>query len=348
MQTHDTRQKALTMKRLIVLAIFVAIFAGAGAWWYLHREAQGDELVLYGNVDFRQIALAFNGSERVAEILVEEGDRVKRGQVLGRLDTSRLKPQLAQAQAQAASQAANLERLKNGNRPEDIAQAQANLESAKAEAVNARSQYERQRSLATQSVVSQQSLDEARSAAGVADAKVTVSQKALDLQVAGSRSEDIAEAQSQLDAANANAALLRQQLADAELKAPADAVVRSRLIEPGEMASPTRSAFSLSAISPKWVRAYVSGVQLGLLKPGMKTVVTVDSFPGKQMSGRVGFISSVAEFTPKTVQTEELRSSLVYEVRVFLDDPDNVLRLGMPATVRPQLGGDAEAAGESQ
>ncbi len=322
------------MQRVIVILVLLFAVAG-GAWWYFHRDSGSKELVLYGNIDFRQLTVAFNGSERVAEVLAEEGEQVKKGQVLGRLDTSRLLPQVAQAEAQAAGQSANLARLKNGSRPEEIAQSRANLESAKAEAVNARAQLARQETLAPKAVVSQQALDEARSASAVADAKVIANQKALDLLVVGSRAEDIEQAQAQLQAAQANVALLHQQLADAELKAPVDAIVQSRLIEPGEMASPTRAAFSLATISPKWVRAYVSETQLGMLRPGMKASVTVDSLPGRTLQGWIGFISSVAEFTPKSVETEELRTSLIYEVRVFVDDPENVLRLGMPATVRP-------------
>lgn len=335
------------MQRAIVILLLLIAVAG-GAWWYFHRDSGSNELVLYGNIDFRQLTLAFNGSERVAEVLVEEGAQVKKGQIVARLDTSRLMPQVAQAEAQAASQRANLDRLKNGNRPEEIAQSRANLESAKAEAVNARAQLERQTALAPKAAVSQQALDEARSAAAVADAKVVANQKALDLLVVGSRVEDIQEAEAQLHAAEANVALLHQQLADAELKAPVDAIVQSRLIEPGEMASPTRAAFSLATISPKWVRAYVSETQLGMLRPGMKASVIVDSLPGRAIRGWIGFISSVAEFTPKSVQTEELRTSLVYEVRVFVDDPDNMLRLGMPATVRPLPGEQANVATTEQ
>jgi HlyD family secretion protein len=126
-------------------------------------------------------------------------------------------------------------------------------------------------------------------------------------------------------------------LADTQLLAPADAIVRTRLMEPGEMASPTKPVFSLAVIDKKWVRAYVSETKFGFVREGMKATISVDSFPGRSFDGWVGFISPVAEFTPKTVQTEDLRTSLVYEVRVFVTDPDNELRLGMPATVRLPL-----------
>jgi len=117
------------------------------------------------------------------------------------------------------------------------------------------------------------------------------------------------------------------------LVAPMAATVRSRLVEPGDMASPQKPAFSLAITDPKWVRAYVSETDLGHVRPGMKATVMVDAFPGRGFPGWVGFISPVAEFTPKTVQTPDLRTSLVYEIRVFVKDPGDELRLGMPATV---------------
>jgi HlyD family secretion protein len=162
------------------------------------------------------------------------------------------------------------------------------------------------------------------------------------LAIAGPRKEDIDEAEAQLRATEAQLAFLRQQLADAALLAPTKAVVRTRLMEPGEMASPQRPVLSLAIIDPKWVRAYVSEPNLGQVRPGMTAAVKVDSFPDRRFDAWIGFVSPVAEFTPKTVQTEELRTSLVYEVRAFIKDPDDVLRLGMPATVyfaRPQQPG---------
>jgi HlyD family secretion protein len=166
-----------------------------------------------------------------------------------------------------------------------------------------------------------------------AEAKLTVTQKALELAVAGPRQEEVAEAEARLQATEAQLALLQQQLADAQLVAPVDAIVYTRLLEPGEMASPQKPVFSLAITDPKWVRAYVAESDLGQVRPGMAAFVAVDSFPGRRFDGWVGFVSPVAEFTPKAVQTEELRTSLVYEVRVFVKDPSDALRLGMPATV---------------
>jgi HlyD family secretion protein len=187
------------------------------------------------------------------------------------------------------------------------------------------------------SAVSKEEVDNAKAALDVAEARLQVNKKALELARLGPRYEEKAEADARRQSYEAQLAFLTQQLNDTELKAPKDAVIRTRLLEPGEMASPQRPVYSLAITDPKWVRAYVSEPDLGRVRPGMKAAVTVDSFPGRRFDGWVGFISPVAEFTPKPVQTEELRSSLVYEVRVFVTDPSDELRLGMPATVRLPL-----------
>jgi HlyD family secretion protein len=325
------------MKKNIVIVAIVAVLVVVTLIYLFARGDGSGELVLHGNVDIRQVELPFVESERIAEVLVREGDLVRAGQVLARLQTDRLFPRMKQAEAQLAAQTQALLRLRNGTRPEEVAQARAALAAAEAEATNARSFYERIKDISDSSkgrAASQQDLDAARAALRMSEARVETNRKALDLALAGPRAEDIAQTQAQVDGARAELDLLQRQLKDAELLSPADAVVRNRLMEPGEFATPQRPVFSLAITSPKWVRAYASEVALGHLKIGLPAQVTVDSFPDAPLSGSLGFISSVAEFTPKTVQTEELRTSLVYEVRVFVEDPENRLRFGMPATVR--------------
>jgi HlyD family secretion protein len=338
------------MKRSIVIILIAAVAIAAGlAWWLTRRENGSRELILYGNVDLRQVQLSFNNSERIAAVLVHEGEHVRQGQVLARLDTRRLEPQVAQAEAEVAAQRQVVQRLRNGSRPEEIAQARANVESAQAEAVNARQQHERLKSAAELSAgraVRQQDVDSAKSALEVAEAKLLVNRRALDLAVAGPRKEEIAEAEARLRANEAQLALLREQLVDAQLVAPIDAVVRNRILEPGEMVSPQKPVFSLAITDPKWVRAYVAEPDLGKIRQDMAAAVVVDSFPKRRFEGWIGFISPVAEFTPKAVQTEELRSSLVYEVRVFVKDPNDDLRLGMPATVYLSLNDTGKQKGK--
>jgi HlyD family secretion protein len=325
----------MTKVRSGILLAGVLAAAVAGLWWLVDGHASSNALVLYGNVDLRQADLPFNASERVTQVLVQEGDHVKLGQLLARLDPTRIEPQVAKAEADVAAQQQVVNRLHAGSRPEEVAQARANVLSAQADGANARRQYERLVELGRSSsgrAVSRQDLDSARAALEVAEAKVAVSRKGLDLQVAGPRKEDIAQAEAQLRSDEAQLALLRRQLADTELHAPIDGVVRSRLVEPGEIASPQKTAFTLAITDPKWIRAYISEPDLGQVREGIAASVTTDAFPSP-FEGWVGFISPMAEFTPKTVQTEELRSSLVYEIRVFVKDPADKLRLGMPATV---------------
>lgn len=323
-------------KRIIPLVVVALLALALLGYWLLGRDRDTSQIVLQGNVDLRQVELPFNDSERIAEVLVEEGSTVKAGQVLARLDTGRLMPRVAQAEARVAAQGEVLRKLRNGARPEEKAQARAALAAAQAEAVNATSQLQRLRSINDESkgrAISPQDLEAAIAAARMSEAQAESSRKALDLTLAGPRVEEIDQAKAQLDAAEADLALLKRQLADAELIAPTDGVIRNRLMEPGELATPQRPVFALAITTPKWVRAYLSEVELSRIALGAPARITMDSAPDAPLAGKVGFISSTAEFTPKTVQTEELRTSLVYEIRVLVDDPQDRLRLGMPATV---------------
>lgn len=327
------------MNKKPIIAAVVLLALGAGAWWWHARSAPVADgaITLYGNVDQRQVSLAFNASERIATVLVQEGERVKAGQLLGELDTRSLQLKLVAAKAQAAVAEQALLKLQAGSRSEELGQADAAVSAARADAENASRQAERLRAVHDDTAgrgVSQLDVDNAAARARVAEAHLQEARKARQLVATGARKEDIAQASAQLDAARAQSALLAQQLADARLTAPIDAVVRARLLEPGDMASPQKPVLSLAIMQPKWVRAYVSERDLGRIKPDMAATVSIDSAPQEGIPGRIGAISSIAEFTPKTVQTEDLRTALVYEVRVLVNDSQDRLRLGMPATVR--------------
>jgi HlyD family secretion protein len=314
----------------------VVLLLVAGAVFLVYQREDSSEdgtLQLYGNVDLREVDLTFNNSEHIAELLVQEGDRVSQGQLLARLHRERLEASVAAAQASVASQKAALARLEAGSRPEEIRQARADVNAARAKAVDAEITYQRTVTLEAQKAASQQAVDDARSLQEAARADLKVAEEALALAVEGPRVEDIDEARAQLAAQQAQLALSQEVLKDADLYAPADGVIRNRLLEAGDMASPQKPVFSMALTDPMWVRAYVPEPMLGRIAEGTAATVTTDSFPGKQYRGWVGFISPTAEFTPKNVETPDLRTRLVYQVRVYVCNPDNELRLGMPATV---------------
>ena len=324
--------------KTVMKLIALLLLAGAGYYaWLRYPQPESNGLTLYGNVDQRQVELAFTDSERITEILVQEGAEVQPGQVLARLETRRLRDRIAVAEAQVASAEVALARLFNGTRPEEIDQARAAVSAVEAEVAFTKAQHQRYTDTWETSggkAISRQAVEETLLQLDVANAKLAERQKVLRLAEIGPRAEDIAEAEAALLARQREANELRNRLADAELKSPAHSVVNRRLLEPGDMASPQRAVFSLAVLSPKWVRAYIPETVLGHVRPGMAAAIFTDSHPGEAIAGTVGFISPVAEFTPKAVETAELRTSLVYEIRIYAEDPANRLRLGMPVTVR--------------
>jgi len=336
--------KGISMKKMVAgISILFLCVAGWLAWRNFSPIPVGNTLKLYGNVDIRQISLAFEHGGRIIELYAEEGDRVLSGQRLGRVDVTSLELQADKVRAEITAQEQNLLKMKNGNRPEEIARAEAALRSAEASLEQACRNDRRMASLRQANSVSQQERENARTSLLVARGQRDEADRALALLRAGFRAEDIAAAAAQLDAARSSLALLQHNISLGVLYAPTDAVVSSRLLEPGDMASPSSPVFLLSLTSPKWIRAYVTEPQLGLIRQGLPASIRTDSFP-EEVPGHVGYISPTAEFTPKSVQTEELRTSLLYEVRIVAEDPQDHLRLGMPVTV---LVHEEETAGEN-
>ncbi len=270
-------------KPLIALVLLgVVALASASAWLYSRHNGKGENtLTLYGNVDIRQVQLAFNAAERIADLRVHEGEQVRKGQLLGTLNTTMLHEQEHRAEAEV-----------------NVARINAN---------NAAGNYQRLKRLAEQHFISDQQVDNARAAADAAHAALLAAQAALEV--------------------------AHKALSDTSLYAPDDGVIQQRILEVGDMASPQRPVYTMALNDPLWVRVYIQESKLGQVKPGMAAEVSTDSYPGKHYQAWVGYISPTAEFTPKAVETTEIRSSLVYQARVFVCNPQNELRLGMPATV---------------
>lgn len=322
------------MNKKLLLVPVVLLAAAAGLWWWKgSRNEVQTALTLHGNVGIRQVELAFNASGRVDQVLVQEGDRVSKGQLLARLDTQRLRLALAQAEAQADVQRSQVAKLKAGSRPEEIKQAAALRDAARVAVDDARQVYKRQQDLATKRFVSQQQADSARNNLNAAQDRLRAAQEAYRLAVLGPRKEDLAAAEASLAAQNAVVAGLKHDIAEGELDAPDAGVIENRILEPGDMASPQKSVLTVALTDPVWARIYLPESALGRVPPGAHATLSTDSHPDRKYAGWVGYVSPTAEFTPKTVETTELRTSLVYQARVFVCDGGAQLRQGMPVTV---------------
>lgn len=337
------------MKRKVRAAIVAVVVIAAGVtvarWFMDSSQLPADYPVkLFGNIDIRTADLGFMEQERLTQVLVNEGQRVEAGQPLAKLDTRRINAQLDQTKAQIGAQREVVKRLEAGSRPQEIDQAQAEVVAARARVRHAQQSFERLKTTSRAGVTSAQVLDDARAQLEVEKALLRVKEKTLALTLAGPREEDIQAARNTLKALEASRSLIEVRLEDMTLHAPTAGVVQNRILEPGEMASPVRPVLTLALTDPKWVRAYVPEPQLALVKPGLKATISCDSFPGRRFDGWVGFISPVAEFTPKSVETEDLRTNLVYETRIFLLDTDDLMRLGMPVSVTVEATQSHEAS----
>ena len=300
-------------------------------------------LTLYGNVDIREVQLAFQDAGRIRTLPVDEGARVSVGQVVAELDPTRYQLELQRLNGEVAAQTQVLARLRQGSRPQEVARARAAAASARASLADAETQLARKQQLRTTNRISVQEVDTARTRVETLQANLRAAEEEVSLVVEGPRKEDIAAAEASLAALEAARDLAAQRLEDTRLLAPASGVIRNRILEPGAMAAPGAPVFTLALTDPLWVRAYINEPDLGLVHEGMRAEVRTDTLPDKAYQGWVGFLCSPAEFTPKTVETTELRTKLVYRARIFVCDPQQELRLGMPVTVTLQPGAPPES-----
>ncbi|MCF3630523.1 efflux RND transporter periplasmic adaptor subunit [Thalassospiraceae bacterium LMO-SO8] len=317
---------------LMVSAIVVVAVAAAVSWkYYGDPHENSGHLVLLGNVDVRQVNLAFKVPGRLATMTAEEGDAVEARQTVASLESEDFEDELRLARARVQGQEAALAELETGTRPEEVEQARALVRQREAALQLARATLDRQEKLAARNVASHQVHDEAQARLDEARAQLSAAKEALELAVTGPRQEDIDQARAQLSADRAALSLAERRLADATLTAPNDGIILTRVREPGAIVAAGETIYTLTLTSPVWVRTYVDEPDLGRIHAGMPAEVHTDS--GGTYEGRIGFISPVAEFTPKTVETRELRTSLVYRLRVIVENSDNGLKQGMPVTV---------------
>ncbi len=324
----------MSKRRLALLVVLILALAAGGYVWLQRQSSDVDStLTLYGNVDIREMQPAFNDNGHVSAILVQEGAVVKSGQLLATLDDARYAAALAQAKAQMQNQKPLLDKLLAGSRPEEIAQAKATMDALQATYLNDGVNYRRYAKLATSNYASIQQRDDAKAAFDAARQQYEAAKQAYTLTVKGPRAEDIAAARAAYEASVAAVALAQREFDDTRLYAAADGIVEDRILEPGDMASPATPVFTIALPSPLWVRAYVPETEVGRIRLGMQATVSTDSYPGRVYHGWIGYLSPTSEFTPKTVETPELRTALVYQLRVYVCDARDELRLGMPATI---------------
>jgi HlyD family secretion protein len=382
-------------KRFIVIAA-VLVAAGAAAMYAFRGWGRGpsNRIVVSGNIELTEVNIAFKTSGRLIERNVEEGDRVKRGQIVARLDRDQLaaqrarevaglaaaESQLAQAetsvqwqkanlaadveqkQADLASNESKLLELKNGSRPQEIQEAKAAVEAAQSEWNRAKRDWDRAQTLYKNDDISTEQFDQFRTRWQSADAALKQVKERESLVEAGPRAEQIEAASGQAQRARgavkmaeangfelkrreqelatrraeiarseASIALIDSQLADTVAVSPVDGVVLVKSADVGEVLAPGTTVVTVGDIDHPWLRGYVDEKDLGRVKLGAKAKITTDSYAGKAYWGRVSFIASEAEFTPKQIQTQQERVKLVYRIKIDLDNPQHELKSNMPA-----------------
>jgi HlyD family secretion protein len=276
------------MKRFLIITLILIIIAAISFFIYDYfflSQRNENELVLFGNVDVRQVDISFRVAGQVSELLYEEGDVVTKGSLMAVLDRSPYDRQ--------------------------VHQALANLNTLKANFDNATILLKRRQELINEGGVSQEDLNNAQSTYDQLRAEIIASEAALFI------SED--------------------NLRYIKAFAPTDGIILTRIREPGTVVHETDPVYTLSIASPVWIRAFIDESHLGQVVYGMSAEITTDNPNGHSYTGKVGFISPLAEFTPKTVETTQLRTDLVYRLRIYVDNPDWGLRQGMPVTVRFNL-----------
>lgn len=320
-------------KYSIVMGISVIAIAAGYLYYREQDHTPKNEIHLQGNVDIRDVDLGFRVKGRLETMLHDEGDWVQKGEKLATLDKKPFTIEVDNQNAQVAQTLANLQKLKTGNRPQEIEQAMALVKEKEAAYTNAKRSLERQADLVKRNLASKQNYDDALTQSKETEAQLNTAKQALALAKEGFRVEDIAAGLAQLDAAKARLATAVVNLDDTELLAPSDGTILTRIREPGSIIEAGSIVFTLSLTNPIQVRAYVPETALGRIKPGDKVLIYTDSYPKSPLTGQVGFISPQAEFTPKNIETKALRTNLVYRIRVIVDDKNGILKQGMPVDI---------------
>jgi len=327
------------MKRIILIAVLVVIVAGLLFYFFTRDKKEGNDFIkISGNIETTEVDVGFKIPGRIVSRFFEEGDWVDQGKVLGKLDDEDLRNRLEVARATLMSAQARLSKLLAGSRPEEIRESEAAVNQVKSDLENKRAHYERMKPLFERGVIPRDSLDNAEAAFKIAKAAFERAMETYLLVKEGPRKEDIDDARAQVEQTQATVKLNETQLSYTTLYSPISGVVLVKSGEIGEVVNPGTSIVTLADIENVWLKAYIPETDLSKIKWGQEVLVTTDLRPKKEYKGRISFISSQAEFTPKSIQTEKERVTLVYRIKVDIPNRDKELKPGMPADGKILLG----------
>ncbi len=319
-----------------LLALLITLLAGLIAVVLVMQHLDADpegQLIATGTIEVTEVRIGFRMQGTLTQRAVDEGDAVRQGALIATLDSREIQSRLYGAEAGVRLAQATLSELEKGFRPEEVAQAEAAVSEAAVQAKNLKAQAERSSSLYAEGGLSREQRDRDVTAAAAADSRHRAALEKLRLMRSGYRSEQIAAARARLEQAQAAVDTLRVTLADMTAVSPIGGVVTRTHAEVGETLSAVRPVATIADLSKPWLRVYIPERQLGRVRLGDKAEVAVDAYPDRRFPGRVSFISSQAEFTPKNVQTREERVKLVFAVDVRLENEEGILMPGMPADV---------------
>lgn len=312
---------------VVIVAITALVFFVVGN----RSRVEPTALKLSGTIEVTSVVLSFKVAGRLAERMVDEGETVKAGQLVGRLESEELQEELNGRSAEERASKAAVADLEAGSRREEITQGEAALARAVAESERLTKDALRAEGLFRREVIPLKDLEAARAGRDAAAATVREAEQRLQLLKIGPRPDAVRLARARVEVAAAGRASAGTRLAQTVLTSPLNGVVLSKHAEPGEMMAPGGALLTVGRMEEVWLRGYIPESELGRVKIGQMARVTVDTWPGRSFEGRVSFIASEAEFTPKNVQTEKERVKLVYRIKIALPNPKGELKPGMPA-----------------
>ncbi|MCT7487379.1 HlyD family efflux transporter periplasmic adaptor subunit [Aliarcobacter cryaerophilus] len=322
------------MKKKLTIALIILLISFISYKIYSNILLKNENnLTFYGNIDTRTVNVGFRFLGKIENITKDEGEIVKKDEVLVKLDTASLEKSLEELNEKIFASKLELSKLQTGYRQEEILEAKAAMEEAIENLNKTKDTYNRQTNLFKTKSTSEENFTISQLNYKQALATLDKAKALYELRKNGYRDEDIKIQESNLKSLEIQAEKLKIDLNDSVIKAPVDGVILTRFKEIGAITNAGESILEIAKTDEFWVRAYIDEKNLGNIKPGLKMSIQTDS-RSEIYEGVIGFISPVAEFTPKNIETQELRADLVYSFRVIVKNPDDKIRQGMPVTLK--------------